>query len=170
MEEDPILEYTQLFEKKRKLLEEKQTIDQRLVQLKSVILKHGENNNQFEFELNDVEKYGPLGSIQLKEKREYEIISRARLTRLCSEFYKFLCPETSDEDCLAFGKGQCDWIWTNRKFSDVKYINRFYADKVVIVKNDRKRKTPDNSEEIEKVPKTQLDFIKSSIFLQFQKQ
>ena len=185
MDESCHVKYARNFELKKKLLEDKKKVDVELKKCGAEILVMGANTDKKDFEIDpstqaEIEELGEYGAVRIKTKKEYENMTRSTVSKLLCLFFETLMPA---EDYKKAGEGVSQWLWANRSFKFVDYVERTY-----VTQNDtKKRKRKDDDTQIDKtraldtenlpvtraldtenLPVTREDFLEMDIFKKMQ--
>ena len=168
-----VVEHTKLSFRKKQLAKDICEINAQLKVLEQKLIADMGAEDRGAYEIcpsaEEEKVVGATGMLQLKVKNEYERMSQDNLIVFCTKFFRYLMPDSPDEDVTKLGYGSANWIWNNRARQPKKYLERVYIQENKPIK----RKTPDEEKakvaRIKKptpsnVPKTRDEFLGISSF------
>jgi hypothetical protein len=172
IEADPQKFYAIAHAEKRRLLAETAKHNVTLKKCSAIIISQGEAGDQKDFPVlpktpEEAYQLGEAGAIRIRQKKEYESLTYNSLVKLQTLLYKTLFPTATAEEQEKGGIGAAEWIWANRDFKLVTYVERVFF-------SPEKRRNPETEPKTKPckklkpsaydIPKTKEDFLKLPMF------
>ncbi len=173
---DQVMQYAKLHHRKKELNAETTKLNQELKALHEFLVENMKKMPEPIFEIcptteDEVNEWGSVGVVKLREKSEYEAITKDTLIDSGQRFFRYIFPQDTDDDQVKkSGRGLGEWIWKNRRKT-----SKFVVERVYEGARAQKRKSSSGGTEPQvklakkvspglKVPTTQADFLSIPAF------
>jgi len=158
-----VSDYAKLYHEKRKLNSRVAELNRELREIEGKLIEKMTADDLDAYEIlpssRETRKFGSVGALQLKIRNEYDRVSKDNLIRFCIQFFRYLIPETTEQDITRLGYGQAEWIWANRGRTAKKWLDRIYLEDEEARRHrqaQKRKKTESDAETVEKPKKTRV--------------